>query len=64
MAQVEFQYKETNTIIKCQEGQKMIDICSNFIKESKINENEIDYFYGGHGGAQFNKDFTFEQMAN
>ena len=64
MAQVVFQYKETNTIIKCQEGQKMIDICSNFIKESKINENEIDYFYGGHGGAQFNKDFTFEQMAN
>jgi len=64
MAQVEFQYIGNNYIIQCQEDQKMIEICNNFISKSNINENEIYYFYDGKGGDQFDKNLTFNQMAN
>ena len=64
MAQVEFQYNGTNTIIQCQENQKMSEICTNFVTKAHINENEINYFYDGKGGAEFNKNLTFNQMAN
>ena len=64
MAQVEFQYNGTNTVIQCQENQKMSEICNNFITKSHINEKEINYFYDGKGGAEFNKNLTFNQMAN
>ena len=64
MAQVEFQYKDGNTIIQCQEEQKMIEICNNFIVKSNINENEIYYFYGGKNLDQFDKNLTFNQIAN
>jgi len=64
MAEVEFQYNGINTIIQCKEDQKMIEICQNFITKSNIKENNINYFYNGEGGAQFNKNLTFNQMAN
>ena len=64
MAQVEFQYEGTKTIIQCQENQKMSEICNNFIFKSNLNENDINYFYDGKGGSQFDKDLTFYQMAN
>ena len=61
MAQVEFRYKGTNTIIQCQEEQKMEEICSSFITQSKINENKIHYIYEI---AKFDKSMTFNTMAN
>ena len=64
MAQVEFQYNGINTIIQCQEDQKLSEICSIFINKSKINENKIYFFYDGKGGAQFDKSLSFTQMAN
>ena len=64
MAQVEFQYNGINTIIQCQENQKILDICNNFISKSNLNENELFYFYDGKGGVQFDKNLTFYQMAN
>lgn len=64
MAQVEFQYNGINTVIQCNEEQKMSEICNSFISKSNINEKEINYFYNGIGGTQFNKDLTFNQMAN
>ena len=64
MAKVEFQYDGISTIIQCQEDQKFDEICQNFIKKSLINETEIYYFYNGIGGAQFDKNLTFNQMAN
>jgi len=64
MAEVEFQYNGINTIIQCKEDQKMIEICNNFITKSNIIENNINYFYNGEGGAQFNKNLTFNQMVN
>jgi len=64
MAQVEFQYNGTTTIIQCKETQKMDEICKNFISKTKIKEEDINFFYDGKGGAQFNKNLTFSQMAN
>ena len=64
MAQVEFQYNGNMTIIQCQEEQKMEDICNNYLNKINLKENEIYYFYDGKGGAQFNKNLTFNQMAN
>ena len=64
MAQVEFLYNGVMTIVQCQESQKMEEICKNFINKSKANESEIYYFYDGRGGIQFNKNLTFNQMAN
>ena len=63
MAQVEFQYNGTNTIIQCQLDQKMLEICNNFQSKSNINEININYCYDGKGGSQFNKNLTFYQMA-
>ena len=64
MALVEFHYNGENTIIQCQEDQKMLEICNNYLKKSNINESEIYYFYDGKGGSQFDKNLTFYQMAN
>ena len=64
MAQVEFQYNGNMTIIQCQEDQRMEDICNAFINKVNIKENKIYYFYDGKGGSQFNKNLTFNEMAN
>ena len=64
MASVEFQYNGITTLIQCQEDQKIEEICNKFISKSKINENNIYYFYDGKAGVQFNKELTFIQMAN
>ena len=64
MAQVEFQYNGTMTVIQCHENQKMEEICNNFKNKAKIEEKEIYYFYDGKGGTQFNNNLTFNQMAN
>ena len=64
MAQVEFQYDGISTIIQCKEDQKMSEICNNFITKSNINENNINYIYDGKGYKQFDKNITFDQIAN
>ena len=64
MAQVEFQYNGNMTIIQCQEDQRMEDICNAFINKVNIKECKIYYFYDGKGGSQFNKNLTFNEMAN
>jgi len=64
MAQVEFKYNGVNTTIQCLENQKFFEICNAFIIKSHLNENEINYFYDGKGGSQFDKNLTFNEMAN
>ena len=64
MAEVEFQYNGTKTVIQCKEGQKIGEIFDRFISKSNINENDINYFYNGKSFTQINKDLTFNQMAN
>ena len=64
MAQVEFQYNSISTIIQCNEDQKMSEICNNFISKSNLDENNINFVYNGIAGKQFDKNLTFNQMAN
>ena len=64
MAQVEFQYNGISTVIQCQEDQKMIEICNNFIIKSNINKNGLLYCYDGKGVSKFDNNITFNQMAN
>ena len=39
-------------------------VCINFVTKAHINENDINYLYDGKGGAEFDKNLTFNQMAN
>ena len=64
MAQVEFQYNSISTIIQCNEDQKMSEICNNFISKSNLDENNLNFIYNGIAGKQFDKNLTFNQMAN
>jgi hypothetical protein len=64
MAQVDFNYKGITYSIPCHEDDKISDICSNFLTQSKINENQITFLYEGNAGEQFDKNLTFKQMAN
>ena len=64
MAEVEFQYNGISTIIQCKEDQTMYEICNTFISKAHLNENNINYVYNGKGGKQFDKNLTFNQIAN
>ena len=64
MAQVEFQYNGISTIIQCKENQKMYEICNKFISKSHLNENNLNFIYNGIAGKQFDKNLTFNQIAN
>jgi len=64
MAQVEFQYNSISTIIQCNEDQKMSEICNNFTSKSNLDENNLNFIYNGIAGKQFDKNLTFNQMAN
>ena len=61
MAQVNFQYI---TFIKCQEEEKISDICNNFLIKSNLIGNNIKYFYSGNGKREFDQTLTFNEMAN
>ena len=62
MAQIEFQYNEINTLIKCNENDSIEEICNKFLAESKLNESEIKYYYDGKN--ILDKKLTFNQLAN
>ena len=62
MAQIEFQYNEINTLIKCNENDSIEEICNKFKAESKMNEREIKYYYDGKNILV--KKLTFNQLAN
>ena len=64
MAQVEFEYKGITTTINCKEDEKMVDICNNFINQSKLKENDSNFLYDVRIGTQFNNNLTFKQLAN
>ena len=64
MAKVVFLYKDNEYKIQCQENQKLEEICDHFISKLKLNEKDIYYSYNGKSGSIFDKNLTFEQMAN
>ena len=42
----------------------MFEICNNFLIKSNLNENNLNYVYNGKGGKEFDKNLTFNEMAN
>ena len=64
MAQVEFQYNGIKSIIQCQENQKMLEICRIFASKSHLEENNLNFLYNGKSFKQFDKNLTFNQIAN
>ena len=60
MAQVNFQYI---TFIKCQEEEKISDICNNFLMKSNLIGKNMKYFYSGNGKKEFDQNLTFNEMA-
>ena len=53
-----------STIIQCSGEQKLNEIYNNFILKSNLDENNINYIYNGKGGDEFDKNLTFNQIAN
>ena len=64
MCQVEFQYNGKKEIIKCNENEKMRDICYRFKLKAKIEKNDIYFSYNGKAGSEFNEELTFYEITN
>ena len=61
MAQVNFQYI---TFIKCQEEEKISNICNKFLMKSNLIRNNMKFFYSGNDNKEFDQNLTFNEMAN
>ena len=64
MAKVEFNYKGNIITIQCKENQLMVDIYNTFMTKSNINEKDIYFVYDGNCISQFDKNLTFDKLAN
>ena len=64
MAQVEFNYNGTSTVIQCQEVQNMDEIFNNFLSKTHLDKNKINYLYNGKNIPKLKRSLTFNQMAN
>ena len=64
MSNVEFQYKGINTIIQCNENEKMKEICQRYANKVQLDKNNIFFIYDGKSGKDFNEELTFIEMAN
>ena len=62
--QVEFMYNSSSYIIYCKEDEKMEKICSKFLSKENLDENQIFYLYDGLKISKFDKNLTFNQVAN
>ena len=47
MSIVSFSYKGSETIIQCQENEKMKDICNKFVNKAKQDINNLYFMYNG-----------------
>ena len=61
MSKVEFNYKGINTIVLCQENEKMEEICKKYAIKSLIDINNV-YFLDN--GTQINLQLTYNQLIN
>ena len=48
MVEIEFSYKQKNTIIQCQLNNKMIDIYKKFSSKIGIDINSVYFLYSGN----------------
>ena len=61
MSKVEFNYKGINTIILCQENEKMEDICKRYSFKSAIDINNVYFLYNGNS---INLQLTYNHIIN
>ena len=61
MSKVEFNYNGINTIILCQEDEKMEEICKRYKVKSLIDINNVHFLYNGN---QINLQLTYNQIIN
>ena len=59
MNEVEFIYEGKPTIIQCNSGDKMKDICNKFEVKTQLDTNNIYYLYNG---SIINKESQFDQI--
>ena len=61
MASIEFKYNGSNTVIQCNEKDKMKDIINRFKTKMQLEKEKFLYLYGG---TQINEELTFEETIN
>ena len=64
MSQVDFKYNGFDTIIQCNENDKMKDIFEKFCNKSQIDKSKIYFTYDGKSGYDFNEELTFNKASN
>ena len=62
MAEIEFLYKGTQTLIQSNRDDKFIDIISKFLDKTKLNPDSLCFLYSGK--LIENKEQTFAEIAN
>ena len=60
MAEIEFNYEGSNTIIQCPLNEKMKDVIQRF-KNKVLKNGDFIFLYGG---SQIKEELTFEEQAN
>ena len=63
MREVEFNYEGNNTIIQCNENDKMKDIINKFLVKINIEDNDCNLIYL-YNGTRINNELTLNQVAN
>ena len=61
MSKVEFNYKGKNTIVLCQENEKLEEICKKYTIKSSIDINNVYFLYNG---TQINLQLKYNQIIN
>ena len=62
MAEIEFLYNGTQTLIQCNQNDKFIDILSKCLDKTKLNPDNLCFLYSGK--LIENKEQTFEEISN
>ena len=61
MSKVIFNYKGNNTIVLCQENEKMIEICKRYGNKIQIDINDLYFLYNG---KIINIELRYDEIAN
>ena len=61
MSKVIFNYKGENTIVLCQENEKMIEICKRYGNKIQIDINDLYFLYNG---KIINIELRYDEIAN
>ena len=62
MSEVEFNYNGKITTIKCNQNDKIKNICQTYLNMIKESRNNVFFSYNGSSGNNFNEEQTYSQM--